>query len=203
MVAGPVWVSWVLSSLLALVCLSCLARLAIYRGAGSRPTGMPHWHEDVSQLLMGIGMIAMLLALLGLVPKIVWLIAFLGEAAVFAVLLLRPQRNVPLGPTASWQYVHHLMAGLAMAYVVLVTSDTTIGLGHAIGGARPMPLPSLASSFAMYFIGYTAWSLVRVKRSTLAVAGGGGSTILNKPRVVEGCRVVMGAGMVYMFMAAM
>ncbi|HEX3780859.1 MAG TPA: DUF5134 domain-containing protein [Pseudonocardiaceae bacterium] len=201
MVAGPVWVSWVLSSLLALVCLSCLARLAIYRGAGSRPAGMPHWHEDVSQLLMGLGMIAMLLALLGLVPKVVWLLAFLGEAVVFAVLLLKPQRGVALTPTASWQYVHHLMAGLAMAYVVLVTTDTTIG--RTVGGAHPMPLQSLASSFAMYFIGYTVWSLVRVKRSTVAVAGDGVTTVLSRPRVVEGCRVVMGAGMVYMFMAAM
>jgi hypothetical protein len=55
----------------------------------------------------------------------------------------------------------------------------------------------------MYFIGYTIWSLVRVKRGTLAVAGGGSWTVLSKPRVVEGCRVVMGAGMVYMFLAAM
>jgi hypothetical protein len=66
-----------------------------------------------------------------------------------------------------------------------------------------MLLPSLASSFAIYFIGYTIWSLVRVKRGTLAVAGGGVRTVLSTPRVVEGCRVVMGAGMVYMFMAAM
>jgi hypothetical protein len=137
----------------------------------------------------------------------VWLLAFLGEAAVFAVLLLKPQRSVPLAPTASWQYVHHLMAGLAMAYVVLVTTETTTDttIGTTIGGAHPMPLQSLASSFAMYFVGYTVWTLVRVKRGTVAVAvaGGGVQTILGKPRVVEGCRVVMGAGMVYMFMAAM
>jgi len=198
MVAGPIWVSWLLSSLLALVCLSCLARLAIYRGAGSRPAGTPHWHEDVSQLLMGIGMIAMLLALLGLVPKVVWLVAFLGEAAVFAVLLLKPRRGAPLAPTASWQYVHHLMAGLAMAYVILATTGVTTG-GHA----HPMLLPSLASSFAMYFIAYTVWSLVRVRRGAVAVAGTGMTTVLSTPRVIEGCRVVMGVGMVYMFMASM
>jgi hypothetical protein len=145
---------------------------------------------------MGVGMIAMLLAWLGLVPKPVWLLAFLGEAAIFAVLLFRPQAGAPLAATDSWQYVHHLMAGLAMAYVVLATTTLT-------GSAHPMLLPSLASSFAVYFIGYTIWSLVRVKRGTLAVAGGGVRTVLGTPRVVEGCRVVMGAGMVYMFMAAM
>jgi hypothetical protein len=196
-VGGPIWVNWALSSLLGLVCLSCLARLAIYRGTRNRPAGSPHWHEDISQLVMGVGMIAMLLAWLGVLPKAVWLLAFLGEAAIFAVLLLRPQPGAPLASTDSWQYVHHLMAGLAMAYVVLATTDTLRGV------AQPMLLPSLACSFAMYFIGYTAWSLVRVKRSTLAVAGGGASTVLSKPRVVEGCRVVMGAGMVYMFLAAM
>ena len=196
MVGGPVWVNWMLSSLLGLVCVSCLARLAIYRGTRTRPAGTPHWHEDVSQIVMGVGMIAMLLAWLGVVPKAVWLLVFLGEAAIFAVLLLRPQPGAPLAATDSWQYVHHLMAGLAMAYVVLATT-TLAGSGH------PMLLPSLACSFAMYFIGYTIWSLVRVKRGTLAVAGGGVSTVLGKPRVVEGCRVVMGAGMVYMFLAAM
>jgi hypothetical protein len=195
MVGGPIWVNWVLSSLLGLVCLSCLARLTIYRGARIRPAGTPHWHEDVSQLVMGIGMIAMLLAWLGAIPKAMWLLVFLGEAAIFAVLLFRRQ-DTPLAPTDSWQYVHHLMAGLAMAYVVLAT-------GTLARAAHPMLLPSLASSFAMYFIGYTIWSLVRVKRGTLAVAGGGVSTVLGKPRVVEGCRVVMGAGMVYMFLAAM
>lgn len=197
MVGGPVWVNWVLSSLLGLVCLSCLARLAIYRGARARPAGTPHWHEDISQLVMGVGMIAMLLAWLGVVPKAVWLLVFLGEAAIFAVLLMRPQPGPPLAATDSWQYVHHLMAGLAMAYVVLASTDTLRGVTH------PMLLPSLACSFAMYFIGYTIWSLVRVKRGTLAVAGGGSWTVLSKPRVVEGCRVVMGAGMVYMFLAAM
>lgn len=197
MVGGPVWVNWMLSSVLGLVCVSCLARLAIYRGARSRPAGTPHWHEDVSQLVMGVGMIAMLFAWLGLVPKAVWLLVFLGEAAVFAVLLLRPQPGAPLAAADSWQYVHHLMAGLAMSYVVLA------GTGTLRGATHPMLLPSLASSFAMYFIGYTIWSLVRVKRGTLAVAGGGSWTVLSKPRVVEGCRVVMGAGMVYMFMGAM
>ncbi len=197
MVGGPVWVNWVLSSLLGLVCVSCLARLAIYRGARTRPAGTPHWHEDISQIVMGIGMIAMLLAWLGVVPKAVWLLVFLGEAAIFAILLMSPQRGAPLAPADSWQYVHHLMAGLAMAYVVLASTDA---LGRA---AHPMPLPSLASSFAMYFIGYTIWSLVRVRRGTLAVAGGGVSTVLDTPRVVEGCRVVMGAGMVYMFLGAM
>ena len=196
-VGGPIWVNWVLSSLLGLVCVSCLARLAIYRGTRNRPAGTPHWHEDVSQLVMGIGMIAMLLAWLGVLPKAVWLLAFLGEAAIFAVLLLRPQPGAPLPSADSWQYVHHLMAGLAMAYVVLASTGTLRGV------AQPMLLPSLAASFAVYFIGYTAWSLVRVKRGTLALAGGGVSTVLSKPRVVEGCRVVMGAGMVYMFMAAM
>src|ERR1700760_5145610 len=101
MVGGPVWVNWVLSSLLGLVCLSCLARLAIYRGSRGRPAGSPHWHEDVSQLVMGIGMIAMLLAWLGVLPKAVWLLVFLGEAAIFAVLLLRPQSGAPLAATHS------------------------------------------------------------------------------------------------------
>lgn len=196
MVGGPVWVNWMLSSLLGLVCVSCLARLAIYRGARTRPAGMPHWHEDISQIVMGLGMIAMLLAWLGVVPKAVWLLVFLGEAAIFAALLLRPQPGAPLAATDSWQYVHHLMAGLAMAYVVLAT--TTLR-----GAGQQMLLPSLACSFAMYFIGYTIWSLVRVKRGTLAMAGAGVSTVLSTPRVVEGCRVVMGAGMVYMFLAAM
>lgn len=198
MVAGPAWVSWSLSALLGLVCVSCLARLAIYRVARTRPQGTPHWHEDVGQLLMGVGMMAMLLAFLGILPKPVWVLVFLGEAAVFAVMLFRPQRGAPLASADSWQYVHHLMAGLAMAYVVLATTGTVVNAAH------PMWLPSLAASFAMYFIAYTAWSLVRVRRGAVVVAGAGGAgAILGTPRVVEGCRVVMGVGMVYMFMAMM
>jgi hypothetical protein len=201
MVSGPIGVNWVLSSLLGLVCVSCLARLAIYRRARTRPAGTPHWHEDVSQLVMGVGMIAMLLAWLGLVPKAVWLLVFLGEAAIFAVLLFRPPAGAQPTATNSWQYVHHLMAGLAMAYVVL--ASTTLTGTTLTGSAHPMLLPSLGMSFGMYFIGYTLWSLVRVKRGTLALAGGGARTVLSTPRVIEGCRVVMGAGMAYMFLAAM
>ncbi len=207
MVAGPVWVSWLLSSLLGLISVSCLARLVIYRNAGSRPPGVPHWHEDVSQILMGVGMIAMFLAWLGVIPRAVWLLAFIGQALAFTILLLRPQGGARLAPTDSWQYVNHLMAGLAMAYVVLAGTATTGVIGGTVGtvgeAAHPMLLPSLAASFATYFIAYTAFSLVRVRSGAVAVAGSGMGTVLSRPRVVEGCRVVMGVGMAYMFMVSM
>jgi hypothetical protein len=213
-VAIPAWIRWLFAASLAVVCAFCLVRLAVLRRP-KRVAGLPHWHEDLTQILMGLGMIAMFLSFAGLVPKPVWLVLFGGMAVAFAAPMLlrsagRAQRDaqggiVHRGPTDDhWPTVHHVMAGLAMVYMLIELGpvmDTTTALGD-----MPMAtLPPLAAAFGIYFLGYTVWSGARLVTGRLAVAGGPelGPRLLRQPRLVEGCRTVMGLGMAYMLLAAM
>jgi Domain of unknown function (DUF5134) len=203
----PEWTRWGFAAALVAVCAFCLARLAVLRGPG-RSAGLPHWHEDLTQVLMGVGMISMFLSFSGLVPRPVWLVLFLGMAAGFAAPMLLRGRGVA-GPPAHgmdrWQAVHHVMAGLAMAYMLAAIGlpDGAAAADGMTGMAGSIALTPLAASFGMYFLVTTAWSGYRLVTGPV-LAGAGGTTgpaVLRAPRLVEGCRTVMGVGMAFMLLA--
>jgi hypothetical protein len=206
----PEWTRWGFAAVLAAVCAFCLARLVVLRGRG-RAAGVPHWHEDLTQVLMGVGMISMFLSFSGLVPRPVWLVLFLGMAAGFlAPLLLRGHdtavRQAGTSGHDTWQAVHHVMAGLAMAYMLAATglpSAAAVTDGMA-GMSGAIALAPLAASFGVYFLVTTVWSgyrLVTLPGPAPAGAGGwSGPAVLRAPRLVEGCRTVMGLGMAWMLL---
>lgn len=180
----PGWVGWVFAAALAVITLPCLVRLFVRQ----RPPGMPDRHEDLGQALMGIVMIAMFLSLLRLLPTVVWVVLFLGQAVAFGVPLFRASDR----DRDTWQYVHHVMASLAMAYVVLAV------------GPRMFAVEPLAAAFGMYFLGYAVVSALRtVTVVRLAPAGCAGvPALLATPKLVEACRTVMGVSMSYMLLSA-
>jgi hypothetical protein len=164
------------AALLGVLALPCVARL--FRR--DRAPGMPDRHEDLGQVLMALGMILMLLSLVRLLPSALWLLLFGGQAVVFAVLLFRPTDR----ERDTWQYVHHVMASLAMTYMALT-------LGSPIWIVMP-----LGMAFAMYLLGYAALSGMRI----ITVAPAGAPTILAAPRLVQAGRTIMGSAMAFMLL---
>lgn len=168
---GPEWVRWLCAALFAAVTAACLARL-VARSRGPGPSRLP---DDLAQAVMGLGMIGMVLAGVRAVPEPVWLAVFGGQALGFGVALLRGAcRQDPLA------YTHHLMAGAAMTYM-------------AVAGATSGPL---GGPFGVYFLVQAVWSARRA-----VTAADGGESLLHRPRVVEGCRALMGGGMAYVLLA--
>ncbi|HWE90658.1 MAG TPA: DUF5134 domain-containing protein [Pseudonocardiaceae bacterium] len=180
----PLLLRWVFIPALLVFSVPAIGRLVALRASTDRPADIPDWHEDLAQLVMGGAMIAMLLSRTNLVPKPVWLVAFGIQAIAFGAQLLGlSSKNCGC---ANWPRVHHLMAGLAMAYALTGT----------------MELPALAGSFGMYFIGYTGWAGYRLVRARAVAVAGPGGLVLWQPQVVEIGRVVMGLGMAYMMLSA-
>lgn len=181
--ATPVLLRWVFIPALLVFAVPAVGRLIVLRATADRPADTPDWHEDLAQLVMGGAMIAMLLSRTDLLPKPVWLAAFGVQAIAFGAQLFGlSSKNCSC---ATWPRVHHLMAGLAMAYAL--TGMTA--------------LPALAGSFGMYFLGYTGWSVWRAARARLVLDGGPGA-LLRQPRLTEVGRATMGLGMAYMMLTA-
>lgn len=163
-------------------------RCADRADAAGRP---PAPHEDVAQVVMGLGMIAMVLSWVRLLPDPVWLAVFGVQAAAFATLLLR---TPPAPDRDSWQCVHHLVASVAMGYMV-------VGMTHRAAGGQPHAMAPLAGSFGMYFLGYAAWSAARAVRAAARGGAARSRPVLLRPRLVEGGRALMGGGMAYVLLA--
>jgi hypothetical protein len=196
-VAGPALARESFAAVFAVICLSCVVRLATGRRAGA---GSPGRHEDLAQVVMGLGMIAMCLSWTGVGPRAVLLVVFGVEVVGFAGLLLGG--NDHAAGRNTWECVHHLMASLAMVYMALALS------GESVTGS--MALAPLAGAFGMYFLLYTGWAAARMAAAPMRAASNGGAggvaaipVILRRPRVIEGCRALMGAGMAYLLLAGM
>lgn len=183
---GPDWLRVTFALLLGVICVSCLARLAT---AGRHRAVAPHPHEDLAQVLMGVGMIVMLVSWLGTAPRAALLLVFAVTAAGFVGLLVRGRHgDTGLAGRDTWECVHHLVASLAMVYLAM-----------AMPG-RPGELPAvhpLAAAFGMYFLLYAGWAGLRVVAGSTVPIGGGVGALLRRPRIVDGCRATMGLGMAY------
>ena len=110
----PEWARWVLTAILAGITATCLLRLVTARG--TRPAGAPRLHEDVGQVVMGVGMIAMVLSWTDVLPKPLWVVLFGAQTVAFGALLLRGNSG---GGHSNWDYTNHVMASAAMVYMVV------------------------------------------------------------------------------------
>jgi hypothetical protein len=209
----------------ALISTTCLVRLVIARRNSDRPPGTPGRHEDVGHLVMGISMIAMVLSWTALLPTLVWIVLFGGQAAVFGVLLCRghghhaAHRASPSGQE-NWDHTHHVMASLAMVYMVVAMRDTTavVGVAGMPGmGAGPSTTGwvPLADAFGVYFLICAVWAALRAVRlapspsPVPATAGpgtaevwssGGLPALLGRALLVDGCQALMGGAMAYLLL---
>ena len=177
--AGAAWLRWGFAGLLAVICLSCVIRVA-----AARRDETPGRREEFAQVVMGLGMIAMFLSWTGLAPRVVYLLVFGVSAAGYAALLLR---DSVCAPREAWECTHHVMASVAMIYM-------------AVGTAA---VPALAGAFGVYFLGYAGWGVLRVAGGGAVVTGSGVVALLRRPRVIEACRATMGLSMAYLLLSAM
>lgn len=168
----------VFTVLFAGITLTCVARLL----NGSHGDGYPARHDDIGHALMSVGMIAMVLSWTGLLPTPVWVLLFGGQAAFFAVILMRDQ---PADSPRNWEHTHHMVGSLGMLYMVITIN----------GMAMMSPL---AASFGIYFLAYAVWSSMRALQPVRVAAGG----VLSRPLLVHGCRALMGGGMAYLLLAS-
>ncbi len=184
----PVWARWVLTAILAGITVTCLLRLA--STGRERPAGTPRRHEDVGQVIMGVSMITMVLSWTDVLPKPLWVLVFAVQAIGFGSLLLRGHAG---SGNENWDYTNHVMASVAMVYMVVAMT------GPAMPGMATSPL---AGAFGCYFLIYAGWSALRATRGVTVVAGGSGlPAVLRQPVLVEGCRALMGGGMAFLLLA--
>jgi hypothetical protein len=203
-VVEPVWARWLFTTVLAGVTVTCLIRLVIaYRGR--RMPGGPERHDDVAQAVMGVSMIAMVLSWTDVLPTSLWVTIFGAQAVAFGVLLLRRPAGAPVGGRENWDYTHHVVASVAMVYMIVALTGPAIRAMSMRGMSGTVPSP-LTGAFGMYFLIYAGWSLLRaagVRGVVPAAAGAGGPpAVLTRPMVVEGCRALMGGSMAYLLLAS-
>lgn len=191
----PGWARWVLTAILAGITVTCLLRLV---SAGrERPSGMPRWHEDVGQVLMGVSMIAMVLSWTDALPKPLWVLLFGAQAVGFGGLLLRGHGG---SGNENWDYTHHVMSSVAMVYMVVAMT------GPAEMSMPGMAISPLAGAFGCYFLIYAGWSVIRATRVVSGVTVAAGEArlpaVLRQPMLIEGCRALMGGGMAFLLLAS-
>lgn len=177
----PELVRWVLTVLFTGITLTCVARLL----RGDPATGMPARHDDVGHAVMSVGMIAMVLSWTGVLPTPLWVLLFGGQAAYFAVLMLRDQ---PADPRRNWEHTHHLVGSVGMLYMIVTI--------RSMGAMSP-----LGVSFGIYFLAYAAWS-GRWAFRPVPAASTGRARVLARPVVVHGCRALASGGMAYLLLAS-
>jgi Domain of unknown function (DUF5134) len=168
------------------ITLICLARLLGAARGGRRAHGV---HDDVGHAVMGVGMVAMVLSWTDVLPTVVWVALFGGQAAFFAMTLVRPGGGVS---EQNWDHTHHLMGSLGMLYMVV-----------GMGGMTMAGVSPLAFSFGIYFLVFGVWSGLRAVRVVPTLQPAGASVaVLRRPLLVHGCRALMGGGMAYLLLAA-
>ncbi|WIV56792.1 DUF5134 domain-containing protein [Amycolatopsis nalaikhensis] len=180
-------VDWALTAVFAALVLPCVLRLVrldyVRLGHGVR-------HGDLAELLLVVAMVAMFSPVGGPIPAAGWQAVLALTTGWFAVAWWRRR-----------DCAHHALSAAAMFY--MVTAMPHHGVDHgpwltmATMDAR-LALPLLAVAAAGYFVADAARTGVLAVRAApgpgAAVHAGQGSRAV--------CRVVMGAGMGYMLLAA-
>lgn len=206
----PVLTRWVFTVLFALISATCLLRLIGSGRDHDRPPGTPKRHEDIGHIVMGVSMIAMVLSWTSLLPTVVWIALFGAQGVVFCAMLLRRHgSHAALSGQENWDHTHHIMASLAMVYMVIaMRGPAPLGMSGMAGRSMVFMSP-LAEAFGVYFLICAVWAALRAVRiaPSLATAGpqpsgSGLPTLLGKPLLVDGCRALMGGGMAYLLLAS-
>lgn len=178
-------VDWVLTAVFAAMVLPCVLRLVrldyVRLGHGVR-------NGDLAELLLVVAMVAMLSPVGGPIPAAGWQAVLVLTAGWFAVSWWRGRRS---------GCAHHALSAAAMLY--MVTAMPHDGMAHgpwltmSTMDAR-LAVPLVAVAAAAYFVVDAARTGVLMVRGPVVSVSGHASR--------AACRVVMGAGMGYMLLAA-
>jgi hypothetical protein len=181
-VAGVDWALTVVFAALALPCVLRLVRLDYVRlGHGVR-------NGDLAELLLVVAMVAMLSPVGGPIPAAGWQAVLVLTAGWFALAWWRGRRS---------GCAHHALSAAAMLYMVTAMPHDGMTHGPWLTMSTmdsPVALPVVAVAAAAYFAVDAARTGVLMVRGPVATASGHASR--------AACRVVMGAGMGYLLLAA-
>jgi len=196
----------------ALISVYSAARLVAARKAGTS-SGVS---AEITSLLMGLGMAAMFLPALNVLPPTVWigvfavnaawLIAALPRAAAAGVLAKGERHRLnPVISAVAMIYMFATMGAPSTAAATSVASPASGGLvlAHDHGGGGGFDATPLNVTFAVYFLAHAMWSAGLVVRSGTPSGGDRPVSTVSREstgtRVTAVCHVVMGLGMSYMF----
>lgn len=220
--AGAEWVRWVFAAMFAALTLFYVVRLMAAGRDASAWGGTADRSVDVSRGLMSLGMVAMLVSLVDLLPRLYWQVLFGLAAGHIAVRLIRRRvRSIPLpGPDRGGHHELHLViGGLAMVYMLAAmpaghamtgSMNGTEGTGMAGMGSTGLALPTLSLAFIAYFLVFVVRLGARLtgpvntlaRRSTGplpgAALGNGPRSVIISPHLLGSSEVVMAIGMSYM-----
>ncbi|WP_328614811.1 DUF5134 domain-containing protein [Amycolatopsis sp. NBC_00355] len=180
--AGVDWALTVVFAVLALPCVLRLVRLDYVRlGQGVR-------NGDLAELLLVVAMVAMLSPVGGPIPAAGWQAVLVLTAGWFALAWWRGRQS---------GCAHHALSAAAMLY--MVTAMPHEGMAHGPWLTMStmdtrLAVPVLAVAAAAYFVFDAARTGVAMVRGPAAAVSGHTSR--------AACRVVMGAGMGYLLLAA-
>ncbi|MEV0696769.1 DUF5134 domain-containing protein [Saccharopolyspora sp. NPDC050389] len=191
-----VLISSLLTCLVIVVTLACVARLALrsrHRGVRSTDRSL-----DFSHALMGVGMSAMLLS--PALPSGLWAAPFVANSAWLGVLALRRR------PARA--YLHHLTGALAMAYMFAAArshsaASQTFSLpsGHSSGHSHGSVSAVFDAHPAGFAFPLVAWVLMIY---SFLSAGFAGTDLLRPPpachRFAAATELVLSLSMGYMFL---
>jgi hypothetical protein len=198
----------------ALIAVYSAARLVAARLAGTS-SGVS---AEITSLLMGLGMAAMFLPTLNVLPPMVWIGVFAVNAAWLIAALPRDAAAGGVFANGERHRLNPVISAVAMVYMFAAmgtppTAATSMALpvsggivlahDHGGGGDGGFNATPLNVTFAVYFLAHAMWSAGLVVRS--GTASGGDRPVTTMSRVLTGsrttalCHVVMGLGMSYMF----
>ncbi|MPY79874.1 MAG: DUF5134 domain-containing protein [Actinophytocola sp.] len=145
------------------VVLVLVGALAVTRLAHAHPASALRTHvrreDEVAEVLMSLGMLAMLLPAGWPIPRAGWLAVFALAAVLLAVTWVRRRRDDTCCVTS--QCGHHLLGSLAMLLMLAAMAGHSAGHGGHTGG----PLLATAGGIAVaYFAVDVGACLVRGRR---------------------------------------
>ena len=194
--AGPSWLRWVLVAVFLAVAGYCVVRLAAAHRAPARYRGC-HRALDVAHLIMGLGMAVMCSPIGGPLPAAGWQTLFVLVAAWFLGSFFHSRRTGRQAEPIGWHggALHHALAALAMLYMLTGMPDAH---HMSVAWMPGMPAPSgfLGWILAAYFAGFAVLLLSRARSASAADLPI--PAVLQAPRVITACQLIMALGTGYL-----
>jgi hypothetical protein len=196
-VTGPGWLAGTLAAVMLSVAAYCVSRLI-----SARPRGRATERDvDTVHGAEGVAMAGMLVPSLGLLPGVMWQVAFAATAGWFASRAIRARRRHGARTPPPGHYLPHLMESGAMLYMLAAVpaaraaGATAAGMGGPGGGG----FSAGAFVFALFLLGYVVWTADRFTALRAPAPGPPvtGPPVL-APRLAGCCQIAVSITMAYM-----
>ncbi|GAA5112317.1 DUF5134 domain-containing protein [Haloechinothrix salitolerans] len=135
------------------VALVLIAALAVTRLARAHPASVLRVHvrreDEAAEVLMSLGMLAMLLPTGWPIPRSGWLALFALAAVVLAVAWVRGRRETACCVPS--QCGHHLLGSVAMLLMLAAMAGHSAGHGHGVQSAPGNPVLIVAAGVVVAY----------------------------------------------------